>query len=131
MTNIPLANLILILHFLYVSFIVIGLVIIYLGYFMRWKFIRNPVFRWMHLSAMAIVIVELLLGIFCPLTEWEAELRGTQTISSYSSGFIPYWVHHLLFYNWSPRVFEAVYILLFLFMIAAMFIVPLHYKQRK
>ncbi len=129
MTNILLANLILILHFFYVSFIIIGLAIIYLGYFMKWTFIRNPVFRWIHLSAMAIVIIEVLFGIFCPLTEWEAELRGAQKISAYSSGFIPYWVHHLLFYNWSPLVFESVYILLFLFMIASMFIVPPRYKQ--
>ncbi|HDH10586.1 MAG TPA: DUF2784 domain-containing protein [Deltaproteobacteria bacterium] len=131
MTNTLLANLILFLHFFYVSFIVIGLAIIYLGYFMKWVFIRNPVFRWIHLSAMAIVIVEVLFGIFCPLTEWEAELRGAQKISAYSSGFIPYWVHHLLFYNWSPWVFELIYILLFLFMIVSMFIVPPSYKRRK
>jgi len=128
MTNMLLANLILIFHFFYVLFIIIGLAIIYLGYFMKWTFIRNPVFRWIHLSAMSIVIM---FGIFCPLTEWEAELRGVQGISAYSSGFIPYWVHHLLFYNWSPWVFESVYILLFLFMIASMFIVPPRYKQQK
>ncbi len=131
MTNILLANIILILHFFYVSFIIIGLVVIYLGYFMKWTFIRNPVFRWIHLSAMAIVIIEVLFGIFCPLTEWESELRGAQKISAYSSGFIPYWVHHLLFYDWSPWIFESVYILLFLFMIASMFMVPPRYKQQK
>ncbi len=127
--DISFANLILIFHFMYVLFIVAGLLIIYLGYLMKWKFIKNPIFRWMHLSAMGIVIIELLFGIFCPLTEWEAELRGAQTISSYSSGFVPYWVHRLLFYNWSAWIFSLVYISIFILIIVAMLIIPPCYKK--
>jgi len=128
--DISFANVILIFHFMYVLFIAVGLLIIYLGYLMKWKFIGNPIFRWTHLSAMGIVIVELLFGIFCPLTEWEAELRGSQTTSLYSSGFIPYWVHRLLFYNWSVWVFSLIYIITFILIIVAMFIIPPRYKKR-
>ena len=125
------ANMILFFHLFYISYIIIGLLLIYLGYFLKWRFIRNPLFRWTHLAAMGIVIFETLFGIFCPLTEWEAALRRAAGESlSYSAGFIPYWIHRLFFYDWPTWVFSLIYGLFFLLMIATIFIIPIHHKKK-
>lgn len=120
-----LANILLIFHFLYVSYIVFGFGYIWLGFFLKWSSIRNPVFRWTHLAAMGIVILETALNIFCPLTEWEAELRGMagQTMA-YPEGFIPYWTHQILYYDWPVWVFQTMYILFFLIMILTLLMIP-------
>ena len=70
-----LADLILLLHFAFVIFVVGGLVAIWVGYFLRWRFVRDVRFRVAHLLAMAFVLGESLLGIICPLTTWEDKLR--------------------------------------------------------
>jgi len=69
------ADLVLILHLLYVGFVLIGQLVILVGACLRWKWVRNPWFRWLHLTAMGIVVFEALMGIVCPLTTWEMRLR--------------------------------------------------------
>ncbi len=120
-----LANAILFFHFFYVLFIVGGMILIVFGYALHWKGVRNPIFRWTHLSAMGIVVLETVFGIFCPLTEWEARLRQFAGESFfYPEGFIVYWFHKVLFYNWPPWVFSLLYFILFILIIIGMIILP-------
>ncbi len=120
-----LANFVLIFHFLYVSFVIGGFLYIWLGYFLGWQSIFNPWFRWLHLGAMGIVVAEMLLGIFCPLTEWESRLRLAAGQSPYSpEGFIPYWVNRLLYYDWPPYVFHVIYLVFFLFLVLTLWKIP-------
>ena len=58
-----LADLIVVLHATYVSFVVFGLVAILLGIVFRWSWVRNIWFRSIHLIAIAIVVGESLAGI--------------------------------------------------------------------
>ena len=46
-----------------------------MGVVLRWKWVRNPWFRAIHLIAIGIVVAESLAGIPCPLTVWERQLR--------------------------------------------------------
>jgi hypothetical protein len=100
-----LADIILIIHFLYVLFVVGSLPIIWIGAWLKLTFVRNPWFRYLHLSAILFVVVESLLGITCPLTLWENSLRQIETDSS----FIQHWLHFIIFYNVPETILAIVY----------------------
>jgi Protein of Unknown function (DUF2784) len=82
------ADLVLILHLVYVGFVLLGQIAILIGACLRWLWVRNPWFRWLHLLAMGIVVFEVLVGITCPLSIWERDLReldDDQNIEAISS----------------------------------------------
>jgi uncharacterized protein DUF2784 len=109
-----LADAILVLHFAYVAFVVVGLVLVWLGYFLGWCWVRNFWFRALHLLAMGIVVAESLLGIVCPLTVWEHDLRRLAGQDPGSEkGFIAEWVHRLMFFDLEPWVFTVIYVVFF------------------
>jgi len=99
------ADAILVFHFLVVAFIVGGLVLTWAGFFLHWKWVRNPLFRYLHLAAIVFVALEALLGYACPLTVWEDALRGGTPAES----FIGRWVRRVLFYQAPEWVFTALY----------------------
>jgi len=100
------ADLILVLHFAFVLFVVGGLLLILAGAWRGWRWIRSPVFRYAHLAAILVVAAEALLGVACPLTVWEDALRG----HAGGAGFIERWVGGLLYYDLPGWVFTAVYV---------------------
>ena len=71
-----LADIILVVHIGYVSYVVFGQLAILIGWPLRWKWIRNPWFRITHLTMILIVAYEAYFGILCPLTTWERQLRN-------------------------------------------------------
>ena len=101
----PLADIVLIIHFLYVLFVVGSLPIIWIGAWLKLTFVRNPWFRYLHLAAILFVVAESLLGIACPLTLWENNLRRIETGSS----FIQHWLHFIIFYNVPETILAIVY----------------------
>ena len=54
-----LADLVLIIHFLYVLFVVGSLPVIWLGAWLKLAFVRNPWFRYLHLAAICLVVISL------------------------------------------------------------------------
>ncbi len=106
-----LADLIVVLHFAYVAFVVGGMAAILAGLALRWRWVRNFRFRAIHFLMIAVVILESICGIFCPLTDWENRLRelGGETIEP--SSFIGRWVHRLLFVDVPTSVLEICYCL--------------------
>ena len=121
----PLADVILAVHFLFVLFVVSSLPVIWVGAWRGWDFVRNRRFRFAHLGAILFVVGESLLGMVCPLTAWEDELRQTESGSS----FIQRWLHHILFYDFPEGVLTMVYVLFALLVAATFRLVPPH--QRK
>ena len=101
-----LADVLVIVHFLVVAFIVGGLIAVWIGAALGWRWIRNPWLRYLHLGAIAFVAAEALLGIACPLTIWEDLLRDGVRPES----FVARWVHALLFYRAPDWVFTAAYV---------------------
>src|SRR5262245_16397026 len=119
-----LADLILVLHMSIVLFIVLGFVLIWIGYFCRWKFVRNFYFRSVHLLAMGYVSVQKLLGANCPLTIWENDLRIRGGADAYYEGtFIGHWFGKILFYDVGLGTFAVIYTLFFLFVVFTWFLV--------
>jgi hypothetical protein len=106
-----LADLIVFAHFLIVSFCVLGELAILLGAALRWKWIRNAAFRIVHLCAVLFVALEAIFGITCPLTVWEYRLRGAAG-QRYESdlSFLARIVRKIIFYDFPPWVFTALYI---------------------
>lgn len=101
------ADIILVIHFLFVLFVVAGLALIWIGAAANWRWVRSFWFRIAHLAAICIVAAEALLGMICPLTAWEDRLRGAPT----EAGFVARWIHRLLFYSFPEWVFTTAYIL--------------------
>ncbi|SET26802.1 Protein of Unknown function [Nitrosomonas marina] len=101
-----LADIVLLLHLLYVLFVVGSLPVIWIGAYLKKTFVRNPWFRYLHLAAILFVVVESLLGVACPLTVLENLLRQVETESS----FIQFWVHKILFYSFPEYVFTIIYV---------------------
>jgi polyferredoxin len=101
-----LADVLLVVHFTVAAFIVGGLIAVWIGAALGWRWVRNPWFRYLHLAAIGFVAMEALLGIACPLTVWEDLLRGEVRPES----FIGRWVHRLLYYRAPDWVFTAAYV---------------------
>ncbi|MDQ2747896.1 MAG: DUF2784 domain-containing protein [Acidobacteriota bacterium] len=86
------ADLVLIVHFCFVLFIVFGGLLI----------LRRPKIAWLHVPA---VVWGILIEFFwwtCPLTTLENYLRGLGGESGYESGFIDYFVSLVLYSPLSP-----------------------------
>ena len=115
-----LADLILVIHFLFVLFVVGGLALIWIGAAAGWRWVRDIRFRIAHLAAIGFVAAEALLGMVCPLTEWEDALRGAPT----EAGFVARWIHRLLFYSFPEWVFTTAYMLFALAVALTFWLVP-------
>jgi hypothetical protein len=105
------ADLVVIVHFSYIAFVVFGMLAILVGIGMGWAWVRNPWFRIAHLVAIAIVAIQALAGVVCPLTTLEKGLRLRAGQASYPGAFIGYWAHRLTFYQAPPWVFTLCYTL--------------------
>ena len=104
-----LADIILVIHLLFVIFVVLGFALIVVGHWAGWNWIQNRIFRTVHLIAIAVVVLQGGFGRLCPLTIWENQLREIAGESSYSQTFVGYWVQKILFYQAEPWVFTTIY----------------------
>ena len=119
-----LADLLFAVHATYVAFVVCGLVAILAGIVFRWKWVRNPWFRWIHITMIGIVVGESLAGIKCPLTVWERGLRKAAGQLVHPDDFIAHWTHRLIFCDVEPWVFTVVYTTFGLVVLAAFVLAP-------
>jgi heme A synthase len=119
-----LADLLVAIHTAYVGFVVVGMVAILAGAVFRWEWVRNPWFRWAHLLAIAIVGVEAILGITCPLTEWETHLRRLAGQKASEGSFIGRCLDGILFIRMPEWVLAGFHIGFALLVAATFFLFP-------
>ncbi|MBX9631104.1 MAG: DUF2784 domain-containing protein [Burkholderiales bacterium] len=100
------ADAVLIVHFAFVTFVVGGFALIWIGHFADWRWIGNRIFRSLHLAAITFVAIESLIGMVCPLTQWEDALRGRTEERS----FIARGLHAILFYDLPEWLFTGLYV---------------------
>jgi hypothetical protein len=125
-----LADLIVVIHATYVSFVVFGLLAILVGALFGWSWVRNFWFRMIHLTAIGIVVAEALAGIPCPLTNWEQQLRKIGGQTGYTGDFLGYWAHQFIFYRAEPWVFTAAYAAFGLAVLAGFVLAPPRRSKR-
>lgn len=105
-----LADLILVLHAVFIVFVVGGQILILAGWWHDWSWPRHRWFRLLHLLAIGVVMLQAWIGLACPLTTLEDFLRTPATgVPTYEDGFIRYWLRELVFYTAPVWVFTAIY----------------------
>jgi hypothetical protein len=104
-----LADLMVFVHLLYVSYVLVGQLAIIVASAFRWEWGRNRWFRLTHLLAIAVVALEAVMGWQCPLTKWEYQLRelAGQKFDG-SETFLGRLLHDLLFIEGQPESFFTV-----------------------
>jgi drug/metabolite transporter superfamily protein YnfA len=103
------ADAVLSLHVLFVAFVVLGLLAIFAGAALSWAWVRNPVFRILHLLAIVVVAIQAWLGMVCPLTTVEMALRAKAGDVVYGGAFISHWLQELLYYEAPDWAFQVCY----------------------
>jgi polyferredoxin len=117
---VPLADFILVVHFLFALFVVGSLPLIWIGAWMGLGFVRNLRFRLAHLLAILFVAGESLVGMVCPLTSLEDALRGTGNAAS----FVQRWLQRILYYDLPEWILTVGYVMFALLVACTFVIVP-------
>lgn len=125
-----LADMVVLIHLAYVSFVVLGLLAILCGRLLNWKWVRNRWFRVTHLTMIGIVVVEALLSIQCPLTTLETNLRRAAGQEISHGSFVGRLAHNLLFYDFSPSFFTVVYCCFGALVVSTLFLVPVQWRKK-
>ncbi len=118
------ADIALLLHVSFVAFVVFGLLLIFIGNALAWPWIRNPWFRWLHLAAITIVVLQSWFGIICPLTTLEMALRSRAGATTYPGAFIAHWLETILYYDAPEWVFAVCYTAFGLLVVVSWFRIP-------
>jgi hypothetical protein len=126
-----LADFIVAVHVVYVGVVVLSVPLIMLGSWRKWGWVHNSWFRNIHLAMIAIVVLETVVGMECPLTAWERELRRAAGESAFEGSFLGHWLHELLFFDFPPWVFAIAYISFGVLVIALYVLVPPRVLQRR
>ena len=103
------ADAVLLLHSLFVAFVIVGLVLVFAGRALDWSWVRNWWFRVAHLAAIGVVVVQAWFGVICPLTTLEMTLRRQAGGATYAGTFISHWLESILYYRAPAWVFAASY----------------------
>src|SRR5262249_13116289 len=131
MSDLALADLIVAIHVAYVSFVVIGQLLILIGIWRHWRWIRNRWFRVLHLLAILIVAAEALLSIPCPLTTWEARLRQAAGQEMSQGSFVGNLLHRLIFFDAPDWVFNVSYVLFAAIVAVTFWFAPPDWKSQR
>jgi len=119
------ADLVLIVHTGFIAFVLVGLIVTWIGIFRRWRWVRGFTFRATHMLAIAFVVLQAYFGIVCPLTILENNLRQRGGQLAYGGrGFIHYWLHNLIFFDAPGWVFTTCYTLFGLLVLGTLIFAP-------
>ncbi|UCF88709.1 MAG: DUF2784 domain-containing protein [bacterium] len=95
-----LADILMLLHFLWAAFMVIGLP---LG-----LILRSPTLRWVHFGGMMVTAAIAAVGLYCPLTVWEEMLRWkTDPAFRFDNGFLARHLSTILYPGVDPWIIRT------------------------
>ena len=123
------ADLVLAAHVGIVAFVILGLLLTVVGGLAGWGWVRNRWFRLAHLATIGVVVVQAVVGVVCPFTTWESQLRELGGQTGYGDlSFVAYWLRSVLFFDAEPWVFILGYSLFGLAVLAALWFVPVRWR---
>jgi hypothetical protein len=124
-----LAELIVAIHLAYVSFVVVGLLLVLVGMLCRWQWIRNPWFRCIHLLMILIVAVEAIGDVTCPLTTWEYDFRALAGQEPSADTFVSRILRQVLFIADGTTFLPAAYYVFAGLIVATFFLAPPRFRK--
>ena len=101
------ADIVLFFHFFIAVFITFGFVLIPIGYNFNWIWIKNKKLRLLHFGMMIFVTFETILGLSCPLTVLENNLRGINE----NQLFLSRWITEVIYWDFPSEFFLIIYCL--------------------
>ena len=126
-----LAQLVLAAHVAIILFNVAGLVVIPLGGWRGWSFVRILWWRALHLAILALVAVQALLARACFLTLWQSALEQRAGETASSAPLIMRWLQHLLFWPLPLWFFAVLYVAVWLYALLLWRLVPPHSRTAR
>ena len=126
-----LADSVVVVHAAYVGFVVGGFAAILIGVALGWRWARNRYFRAAHLAAIALVCVESVVGVMCPLTSLEDWMRQRGGAARYPGDFVGYWAHRLIFYDLPPWMFTIAYIAFAALVVITFILLPPRWQSNR
>jgi hypothetical protein len=118
--DLSLAEGILALHFTVIAFNLFGLIVIPVGAWRGWSWVRAPLWRWLHVASLAVVALQAIAGRACFLTVWQDALGGRPE----SEPLIMRLVNSLIFWPLPLWVFTAFYVAMFAYTLALIRLAP-------
>ena len=99
-----LADIIVIVHLVWILFMLVGFILIVRGFF-RGRFFDRWLFRTVHLFGIVYVSLLALMGKYCPLTLWENSLRAKfDPTLTYPGSFLIHYAEKLVYPDVNPLV---------------------------
>ncbi len=123
--NILFSEIVLLFHFCIFLFIILSFILIPLGYYQKWEWVKNKYYRLIHLVLMGIVFIETILGFMCPLTILENFLRNDIEINNKITQFI----HQIMYWNLPTYQFIILYLLSLFYLIYLWFFFKPDFKK--
>jgi len=126
------ADSVIVVHFLFILFMLLGFLLTLYAVLFREKFFDRWVFRSLHLLGIFYVASLSILGKYCPLTILENELRSRYAMSSvYSGSFIVHYLEKLVYPDVNPLVIQIPTVFIAIFTIMVFIIKPPKIKIKK
>lgn len=120
-----LADAVFVLHVLVALAITGGLAAVWLGRALGWRWVRILWLRAAHLGLMAVVALEAVLGLACPLTGLEDALRrAAGTPGRYTTAWLEFWARRVFYWDLPGWVFVAAYLAFLAAILATWRLVP-------
>ena len=102
------------LHLAIIAFNVAGCVLIPIGAWRRWPWVREFWWRLAHLLSLALVALQALMGRACFLTIWQGDASGASHVQPMIAG----WINRLIYWPLPLWVFAVAYAAVFAYVIA-------------
>jgi len=125
-----LADVLVAIHFAIVAFVVLGLLAILGGVACKRSWARNFWFRLVHLVAIGFIAIEGFLGMDCPLTIWEQQLRDAAGQNFSGDSFMSRLIHRILFVNVDPEILNVCHIAFGALVLATFLLAPPRWPRR-
>lgn len=106
-------------HLLIIGFNLFGLIVVPLGGWLSWRFVRLFWWRALHLASLMIVALQALAGRACILTLLQDALSGRR-----EAPLIMGWINRIIFWPLPLWVFSTFYVLILGFALALWWLVP-------
>lgn len=113
------ATFVLALHLAVIVFNVAGCLLIPVGAWRGWQWVREFWWRLAHLLSLAVVAAQALSGRACFLTIWQGDISGT----SHVQPLIASWIDRVIYWSLPLWVFAVAYAVVFVYVIVLWIVV--------